>query len=60
MTRSMNGRALPNDAPEMRAMVAYVEFLSTGVPKGEQLPGLGAGKMKELSRAADPGRGRAV
>ena len=60
MTRSMNGRAMPNDAPEMRAMVAYVEFLSTGVPKGEQLPGLGAGKMKELSRAADPGRGRAV
>jgi thiosulfate dehydrogenase len=60
MTRSMNGRALPNDAPEMRAMVAYVEFLSTGVPAGQQLPGLGAGKMKELSRAADPERGRAV
>lgn len=60
MTRSMNGRALPNDAPEMRAMVAYVEFLSTGVPKGERLPGLGAGRMKELSRPADPGRGRAV
>jgi len=60
MTRSMNGRALPNDAPEMRAMVAYVEFLATGVPKGQEVPGLGAGKMKELSRAADPGRGRAV
>jgi thiosulfate dehydrogenase len=60
MTRSMNGRAMPNDAPEMRAMVAYVEFLSTGVPAGQQVPGLGAGKMKELSRAADPRRGRAV
>jgi len=60
MTRSMNGRAMPNDAPEMRALVAYVEFLSTGVPKGEQLPGLGAGKMKELSRPADPVRGRTV
>ena len=60
MTRSMNGRAMPNEAPEMRALVAYVEFLSTGVPKGEQLPGLGAGKMKELSRAADPERGRAI
>lgn len=60
MTRSMNGRALPVDAPEMRAMVAYVEFLSTGVPAGQQVPGLGAGRMKELSRAADPGRGRAV
>ena len=60
MTRSMNGRALPDDAPEMRAMVAYVEFLSTGVPPGQQVPGLGAGKMKELARAADPERGRAV
>jgi thiosulfate dehydrogenase len=60
MTRSMNGRAMPNDAPEMRALVAYVEFLSTGVPKGEQLPGLGAGKMKELSRPADPVGGRAI
>lgn len=60
MTRSMNGRAMPNDAPEMQALVAYVQFLSTGVPKGEQLPGLGAGKMKELSRPADPVRGRAV
>lgn len=60
MTRSMNGRAMPNDAPEMRALVAYVEFLSTGVPAGQQLPGLGAGKMKELTRAADPERGRTV
>jgi thiosulfate dehydrogenase len=60
MTRSMNGRAMPNDAPEMRALVAYVEFLSTSVPPGQQLPGLGAGKMKELTRPADPERGRAV
>src|SRR2546430_1022115 len=60
MTRSMNGRAMPSDAPEMRALVAYVEFLSTGVPPGQQLPGLGAGKMKELTRPADPERGRAV
>ena len=60
MTRSMNGRALPNDAPEMRAMVAYVEFLGSGVPRGQDVPGLGTGKMKELTRAADPERGRAV
>lgn len=60
MTRSMNGRAMPDDAPEMRALVAYVKFLATGVPDGEQLPGLGAGRMKELSRAADPARGGKV
>jgi len=60
MTRSMNGRALANDAPEMQAMVAYIKFLSTDVAPGETLPGLGSGHMPELKRAADPARGRAV
>ena len=59
MTRSMNGRVLPNDAPEMQAIVAYIKFLSSGVAPGERLPGLGAGHMPELSRAADPKRGAA-
>jgi thiosulfate dehydrogenase len=60
MVRSMNGRPMPNDAPEMQALVAYIKFLSTGVPPGEKLPGLGAGTMPELTRAADPVRGRDV
>ena len=60
MTRSMNGRAIPNDAPEMQALVAYIKFLSTGVPAGEKLPGLGTGTMPELARAADPVRGQDV
>ena len=60
MTRSMNGRPLPVDAPEMQAMVTYIKFLSTGVPPGERLPGLGIGRMPELTRAADPERGRAI
>ena len=60
LTRSMDGRALPNDAPEMQAMVAYIKFLSTGVAPGQTLPGLGSGHMAELDRAADPARGRAI
>lgn len=60
MTRSLNGRALPADTPEMRAFVAYIKFLSTGVPPGQRLPGLGAGKIPELNVAADPARGRAI
>jgi thiosulfate dehydrogenase len=60
MTRSMNGRALPLDAPEMMAMAAYIDFLSTGVPPGQRLSGLGAGTMPELDRAADPERGQAI
>jgi len=58
MTRSMNGRALPVGGPQMQAMVAYIKFLSTGVPPGKVLPGLGVGKMAELDRAADPVRGK--
>src|SRR4030088_1840710 len=60
MTRSMNGRALPADGPEMQAMIAYIKFLPTGVPPGRMWPGLGVGKMPELDRAADPVRGKAL
>jgi thiosulfate dehydrogenase len=60
MTRSMNGRALPSDSPEMQAVVAYIRFLSSGVPAGKALPGLGAGSMPELDRAADPVRGKTI
>ena len=59
MTRSMNGRALSAGSSEMEALVAYIKFLSTGVPPGQRLPGLGVGRMPELARAADPVRGRA-
>jgi thiosulfate dehydrogenase len=60
MMRSMNGRAMPLQAPQMQAIVSYIAFLSTGVPSGEALPGLGVGKMPELNRAADPVRGRPI
>lgn len=60
MLRSMNGRALPVRSPEMQALVAYIKFLSTGVPPGKVLPGLGVGKMPELDRAADPARGQVL
>ena len=60
MTRSMNGRPIPADAPELQAFVAYIKFLSTGVPPDQRIPGLGAGNIPELHRAADPLRGRVV
>ena len=60
MARSMNGRALPFDSVEMKAMVAYIKFLSQGVPVGAPTRGRGSGVMKELDRAADPGHGKQV
>lgn len=60
MQRSMNGRALPADSPEMQALIGYIDFLSRGLPAGEKLTGYGSGNMPELDRAADPERGKAV
>src|SRR6266404_1988948 len=33
--RSMNGHALPVDGKEMKSLVAYIQFLSDGVPVGK-------------------------
>jgi thiosulfate dehydrogenase len=60
MTRSMNGRELPFDGPEMQAIVAYMKFLSTGIAVGALTTGRGTAELPLLDRAADPGRGAAV
>jgi len=60
MDRSMNGRALPLGGKEMKALVAYVQFLSTGVPVGKSPNGRGSPPLPLLARAADPKRGSAV
>jgi thiosulfate dehydrogenase len=60
LERSMNGRPLPLDGPEMRAFAAYMRWLSTGIPAGASLIGAGTMRIKEPARAADPGRGAAV
>jgi thiosulfate dehydrogenase len=57
MERSMNGRALPLDGHEMKALLAYMKWLSTGVPDGAKLVGAGTMNVKEPNRAADPNRG---
>jgi thiosulfate dehydrogenase len=60
MVRSMNGKPLPADGPEMTAIVAYLKFLSTGLPVGAPTVGRGSGKMPELTRAADVARGQTI
>ena len=40
MERSMNGRALPLTSREMLAMLAYMRWLSTGIPAGATLMGV--------------------
>jgi len=58
--RSMNGRALPVGGKEMKALMAYIQFLSIGIPVGTSIQGRGTPALPLLARAADPSRGGAV
>ena len=60
MTRSLSGKPLPPDSKEMTALVAYMKFLSDDRPVGTPTLGRGAGHMPELTRAADPLKGKEV
>jgi len=46
MERSMSGRALPLDSLEMKAYLAYMKWLSTGIPDGAKLTGAGTMAVK--------------
>lgn len=56
--RSMAGRPLAAESADLRDMVAYLAFLSRGVPLGANVAGTGLPKMKPL--APDPARGRDI
>ena len=51
----MNGHVMPLDGTEMKAYLAYMKWLSTGIPDGAKLIGAGTKSIKEPGRAADLG-----
>src|SRR5438270_580701 len=53
--RSMSGRAIDRGGPDMRDMIAYMAFLSRGVPAGAQVEGQGVPALEPL--AGDTSRG---
>lgn len=57
--RSLNGRALPPDSSKLQAVVAYITWLSSGVPSGETLPWRGLQRI-ESRRPLDPANGKQV
>lgn len=59
-THSLAGRAIPEDSLEMKALVAYIEYLSRGVPKGAKLIGEKEMVVEEPKRAANLVRGEQV
>lgn len=60
MERSMNGRPMPAEVRPMQALLAYLQVLSTNVPRDARISGGGAGTMSELTRPADPLSGEKV
>jgi len=56
--RSMNGRALDPAGPDMRDIVTYFAFLSTGLPVGVEMEGQGLPQLRPLP--GDIRRGAAV
>lgn len=60
MQRSMAGKPLAPDSREMKAFVAYMEFLSRDVPQGARIIGAGVEKFAVPDRRANPERGAVV
>ena len=58
--RSLNGQPLPEDSPEMQAMVAYLKWVGQEVEKGESPVGFGLVELEWLDRPADPQKGAVV
>src|SRR5690606_17373158 len=55
--RSMNGTAPAHDSPTMQAFVAYIDWLSTGVPRGVEVKGRGFAPL-ERPPNVDPDQGK--
>jgi thiosulfate dehydrogenase len=60
MQRSMNGKELSDDGPEMQALIAYIKFLGQGTPEGVRVSGMGLLPLADPSLAADSARGEKV
>ncbi|MFD2932582.1 c-type cytochrome [Spirosoma flavum] len=58
--RSLGGRAPDSTSREMKAIVAYMQWLGTDVPKGQRPDGVGLVKLDFLARAADSTKGQLV
>jgi thiosulfate dehydrogenase len=56
--RSMNGKALQPGGRDMRDIVAYLAFLSRGIPVGSEMEGQGLPKLRQI--AGDTIRGVAL
>ncbi|NHV31689.1 c-type cytochrome [Burkholderia sp. D-99] len=57
--RSMNGKPLPVDSDDMKAMVAYFDWMRNGAQPKDRIPGRGVGKI-DTALKPDLAHGKAV
>jgi thiosulfate dehydrogenase len=60
MMRSLNGQPVDTSSKEMKAMVAYLRWIGSGVAKNIKPAGSGLADLPFPDRAADPAKGRLV
>jgi thiosulfate dehydrogenase len=60
MKRSLNGEPLDSLSLEMRAMVAYINWVGSRVPQGVIPVGTGVERIALLNRPADPLKGKQI
>jgi thiosulfate dehydrogenase len=58
--RSLNGRRLDSSGKEMKAILSYIRWIGSDVPKDRVPKGSGIYKLKPLTRPADPEKGKLV
>lgn len=60
LVRSLNGREMPENSPEIQAIISYMTWLSSKIPPGRSVDGEGLLTIKLPERAADPLKGQQV
>jgi len=58
--RSLNGKAIDTAGKEMQAMIAYINYIGSNVPKNKKAEGSGFKDLAFLDRASDPSKGQIV
>ncbi len=58
--RSMNGKIIDSNSREMKAFVAYLNWVGSNVAKGDKPKGVGLEELPFMDRPADSSKGRTV
>jgi len=60
LQRSLNGQPLEKEEKEMKAMMAYINYIGSNMPKGKEAKAAGIYNLEYMDRAADPVKGKTL